>query len=165
MKFTDKMIRQINKTIGFVFLIISLIIIYFIFERFLNQGFFDGKTHGAIYEHHIKLKDWLSIFILSCSLALIGISLFFRKKLAYYLLYLFTLGLLLDRIIIIISYTEVNYFFEITLPICITIAMIIYFNFDSVKRDFGFLINKPLLVFYLILGGLIAILPKILIAF
>ncbi len=165
MRFTDKIIRQINRTIGLAFLTISFIIMYLIFERFLNQGLFDGKTHGAIYEYHIKLKDWLSIFILSCSLALIGISLFLKKRLAYYLLYLFSFGLLLDRIIIIISSTDINYLFEIVLPILIIIAMIIYFNFDSVKRYFDFRINKSLLIFYLIVGGLIAILPKILIKF
>lgn len=163
MKLTDKMIRQINIIIGSVFLIISFIIIYLIFERFLDQGFFDGKTHGAIYEYHIKLKDWLSIFILSWLLVLIGINLIFRKKFSYYLLYLFAFGFLLDRIIISITASELNYFVEIILPICITIAMIFYFN--SVKKKFDVLINKPLLVFYLLLGGLIAILPKILIAF
>jgi hypothetical protein len=118
---------SINRIIGLGLIIVGSIISFIILLRFYDQGFFDGKVHGIIYEYHIKIEEWIPSILYSFLIIISGIIIYKTGKLNNMLLFYTLIGIIIDRVFGVILFSNESLYgilIDIIIPIIIALTLI-----------------------------------------
>jgi len=125
------------KTVGLIKVFISLIIVFVILNRFYEQGTFDGKLHGIIYEFPLPIKNWIPTFIYMILLLISGILNFIKHKNELIIFRSIIICFILDRLIgwILLDYQPMfDFEIDFILPISVSTS-ILYINLKLNQTD------------------------------
>lgn len=117
-----------------VFMItIGMIILLWLIIRFLNQGYFGGGPK-VLYMFPFEMKDWFPTIIYSFLFSFSGVLLIKRKPYVSIICQFVIIGIVLDRIWMILSKMDNNEVFLSLAPMILALFTLIYLFLDHDGR-------------------------------